>query len=696
MTSWIDQLTHISLVDKKPTTPFADMSGPDDSVLPGPGEDLGILTGRRSGIFVVDCDSQEATIEFLQNYPFGITHTVKTKRGYHFYFRLPPDITIRNSASKILPKVDVRGEGGYVQATGADRDIYYDVEPIDAPDSLLAWFRGQQQKPATEIQYDPLVMNFTDSDVARRVQKGVLYCKTAEAAVSGNHGHEKTFLVAKYLVSIRLPKEMCLQLLLKHYNPRCQPPWTEVELQHKIDSAAEDPWIDPIAPENFMKRFTEPTEQQTEEEAVAGASKLDAVPFNMLVQILQTTDEWRHVFRYDILACKQIAVNPPMPLAMEHGHGLTNGDIGEIRLWFEQHGGKVLPVEIQNAVDKICQMPGREINPVVEYLDSLPAVDVNAPLELDRIHETVLNSPDGPIASQVVKKQLVAAVKRARAMPGLHEDPKPVDHRVVVILMGPQQAGKTSFIKQLAKEKWYGKLQGDLDDKDVKRNTFGKLLVEMAEMSAGRKDRRTLKAYVSDTSDEVRLPYERNPRKIQRSFVIFGTDNNLQLDDPTGNTRWVPIHVGQKMNEANHLRLVDTFWAEANALALAGYDTKLTDEEKKFGQERAEVHEVDDLLAEALQEKLAGVPFVTMTEAQVIVVGSDEMKKSMVDTKLIGGFSQALIRIGCERVKKNGIRGWLVPSSIATQAKHKNVDMCLKQNEVAMKVRESLASKVMS
>lgn len=48
------------------------------------------------------------------------TLTVSTPRGgWHLYFQAPPDPVIRNSASKIAPKVDVRGAGGYVLAAGA-------------------------------------------------------------------------------------------------------------------------------------------------------------------------------------------------------------------------------------------------------------------------------------------------------------------------------------------------------------------------------------------------------------------------------------------------------------------------------------------------------------------------------------------------------------------------------------------------
>ena len=52
--------------------------------------------------------------------PWPDTLTVSTPRGgWHLYFRASPAAGIRNSASKIAAKVDIRGEGGYVIGPGS-------------------------------------------------------------------------------------------------------------------------------------------------------------------------------------------------------------------------------------------------------------------------------------------------------------------------------------------------------------------------------------------------------------------------------------------------------------------------------------------------------------------------------------------------------------------------------------------------
>ncbi len=57
------------------------------------------------------------------------------------------------------------------------------------------------------------------------------------AAISGKHGHDTTFALACDLARQGLDAEAIVQVLLKHYNRRCKPEWTEVELRHKAEDA---------------------------------------------------------------------------------------------------------------------------------------------------------------------------------------------------------------------------------------------------------------------------------------------------------------------------------------------------------------------------------------------------------------------------------------------------------------------------
>jgi hypothetical protein len=58
------------------------------------------------------------------------------------------------------------------------------------------------------------------------------------AAVSGRGGHAATLAAALALIrGFSLPPTLALEILLTHYNPRCEPPWSRHELEHKIATA---------------------------------------------------------------------------------------------------------------------------------------------------------------------------------------------------------------------------------------------------------------------------------------------------------------------------------------------------------------------------------------------------------------------------------------------------------------------------
>jgi hypothetical protein len=63
-----------------------------------------------------------------------------------------------------------------------------------------------------------------------------------DAAISGQGGHATTYTAAVHMVwGFSLSPDHALRLLMAHYNPRCQPPWTETEMRHKCDDAYNKP-----------------------------------------------------------------------------------------------------------------------------------------------------------------------------------------------------------------------------------------------------------------------------------------------------------------------------------------------------------------------------------------------------------------------------------------------------------------------
>lgn len=89
-----------------------------------PFANIGIVTGPKSGIFVVDVDTPKghgvdgiASLKALQRLyrPLPRTLMAESPSGsLHYYFNYPDNVTISTSASKIAKGVDVKSAGGVV------------------------------------------------------------------------------------------------------------------------------------------------------------------------------------------------------------------------------------------------------------------------------------------------------------------------------------------------------------------------------------------------------------------------------------------------------------------------------------------------------------------------------------------------------------------------------------------------------
>jgi hypothetical protein len=83
---------------------------------------IGLTTGARSGVWVLDVDADKGGRETLngleaEHGKLPVTVEVVTANGWHLYFRWPDGVEIRNAQHRDdLPGLDWRGEGGYVLA----------------------------------------------------------------------------------------------------------------------------------------------------------------------------------------------------------------------------------------------------------------------------------------------------------------------------------------------------------------------------------------------------------------------------------------------------------------------------------------------------------------------------------------------------------------------------------------------------
>ncbi len=186
-----------------------------------------------------------------------------TGRGRHLLFSYSAELTLRNSASKLRPKVDVRGEEGYIIFAGSlhRSGVYYEAkgklpppsELPELPSRYAAAIAAAKKTPATSATASPAPVRaapqFSASyprplpesewpPVPERVRRAAAYLARVPGAVSGNHGHDTTFSAALAVANdFAIPEPEAWSLLVT-YNARCVPPWDEPALRRKLLEAS--------------------------------------------------------------------------------------------------------------------------------------------------------------------------------------------------------------------------------------------------------------------------------------------------------------------------------------------------------------------------------------------------------------------------------------------------------------------------
>jgi hypothetical protein len=119
-----------------------------------PGANIGIATGKRSRLLVVDVDPRksETWLSSLNELSLPQTFTVRTwSRGFHIYLEYPRDCGVTIGAN-LLPAIDWRGEGGYVVGAGsivegATYTIAKNLPIAPAPAALIERMRAASKRP---------------------------------------------------------------------------------------------------------------------------------------------------------------------------------------------------------------------------------------------------------------------------------------------------------------------------------------------------------------------------------------------------------------------------------------------------------------------------------------------------------------------------------------------------------------------
>jgi hypothetical protein len=218
---------------------------------------IGIAAGP-SGLAIVDVDPRSGGKETIDALTAAhgplprVPVSCTGGGGWHLLFRAPEGIRLRNAAHVLGQGVDVKSAGaegsagGYVVAppswhpNGVQYEWHPDHRPSatpvqDMPPWMLAMARAVE--PVATAPSTPSVARGSASPLSR----ASAYLATLPASVSGSGGHLALWTAAKALVvGFELGEADALALLANEFNPRCQPPWPNGALRHKVRSAAAD------------------------------------------------------------------------------------------------------------------------------------------------------------------------------------------------------------------------------------------------------------------------------------------------------------------------------------------------------------------------------------------------------------------------------------------------------------------------
>jgi len=221
---------------------------------------IGIILGEASnGLVDVDLDCPEAlevADQYLPATP-SVTGRPSAQQSHRWYVSdVPATKQFRDPKTRKMI-VELRSNGGQTlvgPSRHAETSEPYDNlegEPAHVPgDVLLKAVQGiyedvlrrrygeiPQKRTPSPLPTSPHV---PDADSIER--RALAYLQAMPTAISGQGGHNATYSAATVLVhGFGLSTEHAFGMLLAHYNLRCQPPWTEKELRHKVEDAAKKP-----------------------------------------------------------------------------------------------------------------------------------------------------------------------------------------------------------------------------------------------------------------------------------------------------------------------------------------------------------------------------------------------------------------------------------------------------------------------
>jgi len=163
------------------------------------------------------------------------------------------------------PGVEVYDNGRFFCVTSRRLQGATEVMPVDENYDWLADTLG--------MRYSEPVVDGSGLTIETPVsERAAKYLEKMDSSVSGQSGHNKLFKAACAMVlGFDLSQSESYTLLARDFNPRCNPPWSEREIRHKVNSADRQPgargYLRDAQPEQWSKIRIPSTYKEHHEES---------------------------------------------------------------------------------------------------------------------------------------------------------------------------------------------------------------------------------------------------------------------------------------------------------------------------------------------------------------------------------------------------------------------------------------------
>lgn len=227
---------------------------------------IGLVCGIVSGgVEVLDFDEPTLFGPIYDSLPADLRNQLsiyETPKGWHVIYRceeIYKAIRLARRPDKST-LIETRGEGSYIVAEGSPLSVHSSGIPYVhymgprletlatiAPcrrreiwQKCIAYDQTGEPTPAVKLGRQLAEREYRQRHPVSSpsIDTARAYLAKMDPAIQGSNGSGACFRAACKLVGyFDLTPEVALQLLEDEYNPRCIPPWSKSELQHKIADA---------------------------------------------------------------------------------------------------------------------------------------------------------------------------------------------------------------------------------------------------------------------------------------------------------------------------------------------------------------------------------------------------------------------------------------------------------------------------